>query len=102
MITYWTNFAKYDDPNYSDHLATIEKWEPFASKSTDLSVMSAVEKMNTGRYLLIANEKIKMMTGFSQHKCDFWEYTLDSSATSTLSNVIFILVLSFLVTSVIY
>ena len=102
MITYWTNFAKYDDPNYS---SDFENWEPFVAKSTDMSQMTAVEKMNKGRYLLFSNENIKMITGFSEHKCDFWNYTLDgvkSNAASSVNNVLMMILLSIITISVNY
>lgn len=53
-----------------------------------MSKMTAIKKMKTGRYMLFGNSEIEMITGFSDHRCDFWNYTLDgvSNATSTLYN----------------
>lgn len=80
---------------------TIKKWEPFVTTSTDLSKMTAVEKMNTGRYLLFTNSEIKMITGFSEYKCNFWNY-MRSSATVILYNFMVVIGLNLLTLSFIY
>lgn len=102
IITYWTNFAKYNDPNYvSGDLAEISLWKSFARQSDNLDELTAVEKMNVGSYLWFLNEKTRMVSGFSDYKCDYWNHTRDSVDNSSPSgkvNVaswIMILILAF-------
>lgn len=84
IITYWTNFAKYNDPNFvSGALAEISLWSPFARQSDNLDELTAVEKMEVGRYIWFLNEKTRMVSGFSDYRCDYWNYTRDSVYNSS-------------------
>ena len=81
MITYWTDFAKYDDPNYSKSNLDAEYWQKFGAEN--FNKLTAAEKMDIGKYLWIRDSNIGMKTGFSSHKCDYWKYTKDSTFSST-------------------
>lgn len=99
MIKYWTNFVKYDDPNFSDNLLTssLEIWKPFYYDSALLKRMTAKEKMNNGQYLQLKQNNTVMIAGFSKHRCDFWNNTKDSNSSvgskNLLLNIEFLLVL---------
>ena len=83
VIEYWTNFAKYDDPNSLKPSMDSEYWQPFAESSINLDILTAQEKLNVGRYLLMENSAIRTSTGFSTFKCDFWNYTTDGESIPT-------------------
>lgn len=84
-MRYWSDFAKYDDPNYSQANA---RWNQFGDRLS-LSYLSATNKMRVGQYLLLTNDNIGMTYDYSSHKCDFWNYTKNadgfyiSSATTS-------------------
>ena len=85
-MTYWANFIKYEDPNFSGG-SKSERWESFVSDANTMSRMSAEEKMHVAKYLLFANEGIKMSSGLLEHKCAYWNYTVDSNyGTRSSSN----------------
>lgn len=70
-MKYWSDFAKYDDPNYSKSNA---RWNQFGDKMS-LTYLDATNKMRVGKYLLFTNDNIGMTYDYSSHKCDFWNYT---------------------------
>ena len=91
MINYWTNFAKYDNPNYLKPTYDSEYWQLFLDNSIDLESLTAEQKLNTGRYLKIEKSQIKTIQGFSQHQCKIWNYTKDGESipiqTTTESSI---------------
>ena len=90
MIKYWTNFIKFDDPNYSDSLLSsyLEIWKPFYYDSTLLGNMTAKEKMNNGQYLQLKQNGTQMVAGFTMHHCDFWNNTKDSNGSIGPKNLL--------------
>lgn len=82
-MEYWTNFAKYDDPNSLDSSTDSEYWQPFADSSANLDTLTAEGKLAIGRYLLMENTAIRTVTGFASFKCDFWNYTSDGESVPT-------------------
>ncbi len=79
IIKYWTNFVKFDDPNYSDSLisSNVEVWKPFYN-SKPLKNMLAKEKLNNANYLVLNFNNTRMVSGLSKHRCEFWNNTRDS------------------------
>ena len=82
---YWTDFCKYDDPNYSKSIRDKDFWMPFGNK-INLNHLSANEKMSTGKFLLLTNDEISMTRDFSRHQCKFWNYTRDSNVDFSGAN----------------
>jgi hypothetical protein len=65
MITFWTNFVKYDDPNGLNRPNMNESkvyWDTFKNKKTG----------SENNYLFLKNEGISMASGYSEHNCDLW------------------------------
>ena len=87
FLTYWTSFIKYDDPNYLI-VGESKKWKPFVNSSINLNKLDAVSKMNAGSFIAFKADNIKMNTGFSSHKCAFWNYTLNNANSITFSYIL--------------
>ena len=87
FLTYWTSFIKYDDPNYLI-VGESKKWRPFVNSSINLNKLDAVSKMNAGSFIAFKADNIKMNTGFSSHKCAFWNYTLNNANSLSFSNIL--------------
>ena len=64
FLSYWINFIKYNDPNYSVDDDDLENWKPFGSKH------SSKHSVN---YLKFGQDNIELIKGFEDHKCNFWE-----------------------------
>ena len=77
FLKYWVNYIKYDDPNFSQKFG-LSQWDSFF----DGSQMNMVDIERGGRVLRLKANDTKMTTGFSSHKCAFWNYTrLKNSAS---------------------
>lgn len=74
-----------DDPNFTNEKNDTQYWKKFVSDSMNLNDMTSEEKMNSGRYLLIQESNTTMVTGFTSDKISFWNYTMTSSGSSTMS-----------------
>ena len=83
MISYWVDFITHDNPSFSKEKNSQDYWKKFVDDTTNLNEMTAEEKMNSGRYLLIQEANTTMMTGFSSDKISFWNYTYDSSSANS-------------------
>ena len=70
FLKYWVDFIKYDDPNFSQK-SGLSQWDSFL----DGSQMNMVDIERVGRVLRLKANDTKMTTGFSSHKCAFWNYT---------------------------
>ena len=80
MITLWTNFAKYDNPNNQKSTQDSDYWHPFADSSINFQTLTAIQKMDIAKYYLITNSTMLTVSNdFSKHRCDFWNYTRDGS-----------------------
>jgi len=78
-MTYWANFVKYENPSYTMDKSDAGYWRPFVNDSNAMSRMSAEEKMKAANYLFFTNKETTMNSGLSEHKCVFWNYTVDSN-----------------------
>ena len=76
IITYWTNFVKFNNPNYV-HKNETEYWEPFVVDKSQLENIT-----NSGGYLVFENNSIQMVKGYSSHNCIFWNYTASPMSNS--------------------
>lgn len=88
VMNYWTNFAKYNDPNYSKSPGDSQYWQALNEQSTNLNTLTAAEKLNTARYLRLTNDAITTVTGFGSHQCDFWNYTKNGDLVDTITTTI--------------
>jgi hypothetical protein len=70
FISVWSNFVKYDDPNYGKNIDREDFWKKFTHFQINLEDS---EKTN-GNYISFKNERIHMkIDDFSSHKCSFWK-----------------------------
>jgi carboxylesterase type B len=69
FLNYWINFIKYDDPNYSMN-SGLNEWKPFVSNAR-----MRFNFTDVGGYLTLKADDIEMKTGYSSHRCVFWNYT---------------------------
>ncbi len=65
VINYWTNFVKFDNPNYLKKPSELDYWSTYLNNATK----------TFDNYLIFTNEnQIKMSTGgYTSHKCEFWK-----------------------------
>jgi len=76
ILTYWSNFVKYENPNglVTSDLIT---WRSFSDMK---------ETNENGRTIVFQNSGNKIQSGFSENKCDFWNsYTQSAVVTATTS-----------------
>ena len=67
IINYWSNFIRYDDPNYIGEGG----WLPFNEPGS--------QPNDTGNFIVFANSGIRMESDYSSHKCGYWNFTNDHS-----------------------
>ena len=72
LLTYWSNFVKFDNPN---GLATssLTRWEPFLASNI---------QFQSGRTIVFRNSGYTIQTGFSDNKCDFWTSYIEPACTN--------------------
>ena len=65
ILTYWTNFMKFDNPNGGVGTAGGVGWQAFVANGS--------ASFGDGRTIVFqAGQSARMQTGFSQNKCTFW------------------------------
>ncbi len=65
ILTYWTNFMKFDNPNGGVGTAGGVNWQAFVANGS--------ASFGDGRNIVFqAGQSARMQMGFSQNKCTFW------------------------------
>jgi len=85
FLYYWTNFIKYNDPNYLRPNIKTESWLPFSDDSKTLEKANASAQLTSARYLVFNQNDFIMSNDFSVHQCDLWGYTSNISFRFRLS-----------------
>ena len=67
FITCFTNFVKYEDPNYNRSTNDKDYWDPFFDDSISLIDETERDIKNDRNYLLITNRKVSMTEDYSKH-----------------------------------
>lgn len=62
VLTYWGNFVKYNNPNGLN--SSLTRWDPFLGGCSS--------EYENGKTIVFYNSGYQMQTGFSEHKCIFW------------------------------
>ena len=91
FLNYWINFVKHDDPNYSLN-SGLSAWSSFINNSQ----MKVNGFSDVGRFLSLRTQDIKMNTGFSSHKCVFWNYTRLTNGAARVQKKIYLFIILFI------
>jgi carboxylesterase type B len=78
IITYWSNFAKYNDPNGKEE--KLKHWPPYTlfeqnfdqsfNASSNISNMTNLH--DSGRYMILKTNGTKVSRGYSLEICQLW------------------------------
>ncbi len=83
IVTYWTNFVKYDNPNFLNASTNAsDYWRPFSKNN----------KTQIDSYLVFdTNGQINMRSGYSSHQCEFWKAISSNSYCVCMNNQIYLM-----------
>jgi hypothetical protein len=83
FLSYFVNFIKYDDPNYSTDKTNQVYWQTFMGNDINLEQLNAQQKLTIAKYLVFGQNATYMASGFSSHNCDFLGYVKSNNVVSS-------------------
>jgi hypothetical protein len=83
FLSYFVNFIKYDDPNYSASNTKQVYWQTFMDNDVNLEQLNAQQKLTISKYLVFGQNTTYMASDFSSHNCDFFGYVSSNNVVSS-------------------
>ena len=72
IISYWSNFAKFDSPNGVSTAASYKIWPEYTLFEQNFESTNLTNLNESGRYMILKTNGTKVSRGYSLEICQFW------------------------------